>query len=86
MKLYKIGQPWQNELLIDNKTRFIDNKNARFACQSRKLATPNPGLEKVVQFCLTFLSGKITNPNRTLVLIRLADERDMSNTKGITEN
>ena len=20
MKLYKIGQPWQNELLIDNKT------------------------------------------------------------------
>ena len=42
MKLDKIGQPWQNELLIDNKTWFIDNKNARFACLKRKISNPNP--------------------------------------------
>ncbi len=40
MKLYKIGQPWQNEPLIDKKTEFIDNKNARFACPQRKISSP----------------------------------------------
>jgi hypothetical protein len=42
MKLYKIGQPWQNEPLIENKTEFIDNNQARFACQERKISNPKP--------------------------------------------
>ncbi len=42
MKLDKIGQPWQNEPLIENKTWFIDKKNARFACPKRKISNSKP--------------------------------------------
>ncbi len=57
MKLYKIGQPWQNELLIDNQIELIDNKTLVLLHLNKKLIALNPGLEKVVQFCLTFPSG-----------------------------
>ncbi len=42
MKLYKIGQPWQNELLLDNQIELIDNKNARFASLKQKINSPKP--------------------------------------------
>ncbi|MDJ0571586.1 MAG: hypothetical protein QNJ53_21425, partial [Pleurocapsa sp. MO_192.B19] len=38
----KIGQPWQNELLIDNKTRFIDNKNAPESLPIAKISNSKP--------------------------------------------
>ena len=50
MKLYKIGQPWQNELLVDNKTRFIDNKTLVLPVLKEKLAAQNPGVGRLSNF------------------------------------
>jgi hypothetical protein len=58
MKLYKIEQPWQNEPLIENKTEFIDNNQARFACQERKISNPKPRkARRLSNERLTFPSG-----------------------------
>jgi uncharacterized protein YggE len=45
--------------------------------KNEKLAIPNPGLEKVVQFCLTFPSGKVTVPtNLTQVELGIEVEKE----------
>ena len=57
MKLYKIGQPQAIEPAIEKTTKFIDEQRLVWPALNEKLAAQNPGREKVVQFCLTFLKG-----------------------------
>ncbi len=57
MKLYKIGQPQAIEPLFVNKLSCLLNSWLVWPALNEKLAAQNPGREKVVQFCLTFLKG-----------------------------
>ena len=68
MKLDKIGQPWQNEHKIDNKTWFIDNKNARFACLKRKISNPNPSTREGCPILSNFSLGvDFTHYSKTIM-------------------